>query len=550
MPASFTPSVHEWLTAEAQSVYAATLHPTRQWPWLLVLVDIYGRAGHWDKVSKAFDAFLVKMAPHPLVSAHHSRAKASAAKHLNVPQLLRLPMSEAPDDDDLMTFGNAGNNNIAFDSWETVHPSPLAYAVTAYLKNQKPDKVQKAALALTFLKASLTADIRKTECPSTRSDLKKRGTEDAKDSNKKRSSAIAGKLPFGAPDPTWIESTVRKFARLGKWDLAIGALSPEIFEWASTEARESRVQHGGARGDGSRHGELERVLESLAAFLASKLELKRPAPGQVEGSRACLQVLEILRADMHSDDADTVVVDDGGEVSKEQSTTASATRREERPKEEQGASSQSPVSLCIPYDMCGLAIVKNDQTGGKTDHHQQRQHIDGTSQGGKKEDAKALQWLSAVEVSDREIDAAPKAEQKEKEKVLTKVPTDRKNNEYSLDSTEDVASSALMAQQLRPCSAAISQMVFDDMQRAWVQNPFEDINQAASEQQVSAAFALYEAGVESGAVPEDTHWASPSAGVLDLCYKNFQENQAVPLAALNLVLSDMLRKYAYGEEVS
>ncbi|CAN0243461.1 unnamed protein product, partial [Laminaria digitata] len=205
MLASPSPLVEEWLAVETRGVYASPSRPPRQWqwPWRLVVVDIYGRAGRWAKVSSAFDAFLGEMTFPPSGVAGDAAAAVAAGGSAGagagapppvegerVPQLARLPLPEEWGGSVSVVVGSgntaaatasaaaaaatatgkgvsaadgvgevaadyaAAGAAAAVEPWASVHPSPLAHAVTAYLKH---GRVEEAAQALSFLRDCLAA---------------------------------------------------------------------------------------------------------------------------------------------------------------------------------------------------------------------------------------------------------------------------------------------------------------------------------------------------------------------------------------------------------
>lgn len=466
IPASHSPPVREWLADEAQHVYAAALDPPRTWPWRLVIVDIYGRAGRWAEAAEAFDTYVGETTP------------------------LYTAASVEP--------------------WTSIHPSPLTHVVTAYLKT---GRVEEAARALSFLRASLTAG----------------STDFFRDSGGRSENSDdvgeARDLPLGPPDPTWVDIAVRGFARVGRWDQAIAVLSTEICAWALAETG-ARGRRGDS-GDGGRRGGLDRVLASLELFLGLKMKVKRPARGQVASLVACLEALESIRANYG-----------GGAVAKDVSNPGPSVTPETR-EERQGGGfprHRSPSSFVSDSQDCrreegrdrfsGLNENKTNKSAGGVLEKQHEEVVY----------AEALYWLSLVE-----------QELNNKESMAEHAAFSQSPERGSTDCHSSDAMS--MARLLRSRSATLPQeAVLDAVRKAWVRESFED-SDPSSERRRSAAFALYEAGIESGSLAEGLHWASPTAGVVDLYCKDYGENRAVPLAALNLVLTDMMRRHAYGEEV-
>ena len=177
MLASPSPLVLEWLAVETRGVYASPSRPPRQWqwPWRLVVVDIYGRAGRWAKVTSAFDAFLGEMTFPPGAAAEAGAASGGdpPVEAGRAPELARLPLPEerggsasvvgsgnigaAPATptvaavDAVGGVGEVAAADIAagaatpalVEPWPSIHPSPLAHAVTAYLKHGRVEEAGK-----------------------------------------------------------------------------------------------------------------------------------------------------------------------------------------------------------------------------------------------------------------------------------------------------------------------------------------------------------------------------------------------------------------------
>lgn len=497
MPSSYSPLVQDWLAVESQNVYAVarahrgllTVLTRREWPWRLIVVDIYGRAGRWVKAADAFDAFVGE-----------SFGKATSTNN----HLGRLPLPDEPGGD-LMTADGAA---AAAELWASSHPSPLAHAVTSYIKLSKVDG---ATRTLSFLRACLAAG--SAECCG---DPGRNG---------KLSETDEEELPLGPPDPAWLDVAVRGFGRLGRWDLAAAALSPEICEWVSADT-EARSQRGDQ--EVVERKTLEVVLASLKSFLEHKGGVKRPAEGQVEGARACLEVLVGFETDLFRGSG---AKDDTGL----RPTAVGAT--EATTSEQFGgyASERSPLPLPSSALPQRDVRIDDDKASGK------KSDLDVATETVKEQNrravyAEALRWLPDVEPKRDKAAWAPE-------------PLSRSAESLGDSNFDDGADAASMALLLRCRSAGLTQeALLGVVRQAWLQDSL-DGGADTKERRRSAAFALYEAGMESGTLADDVHWTSTTAGVMDLYCRDYRESRAVPLAALNLVLTDMLRRHAYGQEV-
>lgn len=558
IPASYSPFVEEWLASETQNVYAASIPPRgaaetgaaaeaagaaahnrsprfsrRQWPWRLVVVDIYGRAGRWSEVTDAFDAFLVE--------STNIRSLSGRPRLQKVPG--RLPLPEEPDGDAAVVTASETAAAAAAEPWASVHPAPLAHVVMAYLK---PGKVDAAARALLFLKTSLNrAEVMDSSF-----------TGGAKGCSVcTHGETVNRDLPLGVPDPAWLDAAVRGFARLGRWDLAGIVLSPEICEWAAAHETvavgQQAHQGGGGRGGGGDRKGFGKTRESLRSFLESKLEVKRPARGQVAGARACLEALE--RIFIHGD------AEKAGGAGNSSGLWPRTV-----------ATPVPPVESLVEVALSSCASSRLSTRESKTERRKpgssDEDDINNARERGEKEQqqqlvySEAIRWLSLVELEKRDGAAAaappaalPIAPETSRENTPGS-PLDGLSSPSCGQNQSDAVGDALsLARQLRCRSAALPQeAMLDAVRRAWVSPESADRggSDETKERRRSAAFALYEAGVESGTLAEGAHWASPTAGVMDLYCRDYRENRAVPLAALNLVLTDMLRRHAYGEEVS
>lgn len=456
-------------------------------------MDIYGRGGRWAEAADAFDAFVGE--------------SFGNATNANV-SWGRLPLPEEPGGDLMTADGEAA----AVELWSSVHPSPLAHAVTAYIKLNKVDA---AARTLSSLRTSLTAAASldagygdgDTDDPSR--DSKSCGEEEA--------------LPLGPPDPAWVAIAVRGFARMGRWDLITEVLCPEVCGWASDDA--------GPNGD-ERAGGFQLVLSSLKSFLEHKSRVKKPVPGQVLGAKACLEIIEGIGGDLQGWAGDDVGGAQRGPV-----TETLGEAQEEVVVMVDGASERSVGSSSTASVLHSLhqgleSVEDRAFSSGEYSDGDTRRAVE---QEQRAIYVEALHWLMVVETEG--YGPAP----------LGEASSSRSSSE-ALREDYAAADDGAIARLLRSRAAALEhKAVLEAIRRAWKQDSFED---RGADRRRSAAFALYEAGVETGVVEEDMHWTSPTAGVLDLHCGDYRQNRAVPLAALHLVLKDMLRKYAFEQEVS
>ena len=521
------PLVHEWLAAVAQGgdsaaataaaaadSEGASLPPLpqqqqqqqqqQQWPWLLVVVDIYGRAGRWAAAAEAFDSFLSSKTSASFGDDEDHLGSASASVSASAGStadcFTRLPM---PDE----LGGGGGGGSVSAPrgelstaaaalppgAWASLPSSALAHATTSYLKL---GMAEEAAEVLSFLKAGLgvvSAPSSTAAAAAPAPDPAGLGNGSSSNTGSESRSGLEGEggdgrrrdcgmtPPVGSSDPAWIEGTIRGFARLGGWDLAPAVLSPEIVGWVfSSEAGVGAGITSGGSGSGSGSGRgdgrLALAFESLEAFLESKLMAKRPAAGQVDGARACLELLRACRAG--------------------------------------GAPEGDEQALVYAEALRWLSSPAQASTSGD---------------GG---DVAAGASKTAV---GEQKDAPPP--------VVGAATRERFGDDYR----------AILRSR---CESLPQEAVLRAIGRAWGattegQHAEEGgVRDAATERRRLAAFALYEAGVEANALPADGHWTSQSAGVLSLNYREYQMQDGAPLAALHLVLSDMRRKYAYEEPVS
>lgn len=570
----------------ASASASASRHPaeTRQWPWRLVVVDIYGRASRWAEAAESFDAFLgeVTFPPTPRVellvgSTIHHRGEGAelgsqkAEARAKQKSFVRLPM---PDDFDFDFDFDGGSGSVSnggrchgdnrsgttrglsvlpLASWACFHPSALMHAITAYLKL---GRVEEAAEVLSFLKASVRTsvtsaaagagginDVTEQSChPSKHGGLGSRVVED--DGRRRGRDVASSDLPTGSvycPDPAWIEGAVRGFARVGRWDLARVVISAEIMKWLSSEPGTSSKQSGSSGGGGGGGCGLTPVLVSLKSFLESKLEAKKQTPGQAAGSRACLELLKGIRASGWLNGgtgtasvAVAVAVDEGNMM-----VAPRGGARVRRPDEPEPGNRGE--LLRKPKGTYGRSVDQNQ----KEDQHRQATSSVYTE---------ALRWLFPEEFrgADEDVTPAPETGSTRKGPSSHRPPaSDNENFSSGID-----CRSVLVSR----CESVPPEAMIQAIQRAWSPDGHDRHSEeedeegagdgATKERRRDAAFALYEAGVESKTLSSDAHWVSRSAGVLNLDCSDYKMHHGVPLAALNLVLNDMRQKYAYEESVS
>ncbi|CAM9360389.1 unnamed protein product [Scytosiphon promiscuus] len=595
--ASLSPLVEEWLAVDARMVRAAvnaaraavggpaaSLSAARQWPWRLVMVDIYGRAGQWAKAAHAFDTFVAEVMfpsapPVDRTSSGVRRGKDSGARRAATAERglsARLPL---PDEVDAGGGGGGGGSAVGeglsalpLAAWASFHPSALVHATNAYLKL---GRVEEAAETLSFLKVSVRAAVGDRD----------RGVPNGASENP-GDLRSPGPPPGGGSDPAWIEWTVRGFARVGRWDLAAEVLSPEILRWFSEETGAGRGEQptsgGGVVGDGGRGG-LEPVLESLEAFFESRLAARKPVSGQVAGATTCLELLRgkgsanaSARAEGLPEPALSV-----------QETLEMAPSKKQRGRQVEGMelppAAAAPISPTT-HSQEGTCVAREDgrvqpePSHGAENDGANPSSISISSSSSETVDehgrqvvlacGEALRWLSPERVAPANYDAAVPVETGGEESPTSPPLPLAREDVLSSDSSRSSSSSSEASSMLRSqCRNMPQDALFRAIRRAWVQDAksplyprFKNRDSAAAaagasdggakiEIRRSAAFALYEAGVDSGALPSDAHWTSKSAGVLNLDCMDYQAHHGVPLAALNLVLSDMRRKYAYEEPV-
>lgn len=450
------------------------------------MVDIYGRGGRWAEAADAFDAFVGE--------------SFGNATNTNV-SWGRLPLPEEPGGNLMTADGEAA----AAELWSSVHPSPLAHAVTAYIKLNRVDA---AARTLSFLRTSLTAA--SSVGPG-------RGDGDTDDSS---SCGEEEELPLGPPDPAWVAIAVRGFARMGQWDLITEVLCPEVCGWASDDA--------GPNGS-ERAGSFQLVLNSLKSFLEHKSRVKKPVPGQALGAKACLEIIEDIGGDIRGWAGDGV-----GGAQYQPGTEALGDAQEEVVEGGSGKSTGSSSTLSVLHSLHqGLESVEDPAfSSGEDSDGDMRRAVE---QEQRAVYVEALHWLMVVETEG--YGPAPLGEA-----ASSRSSSEAPREDYA------AADDGAIARLLRSRAAALeNKAVLEAIRRAWKQDSLEG---RGADRRRSAAFALYEAGVDTGVVEEDTHWTSATAGVLDLHCGDYRQNRAVALAALHLVLKDMLRKYAFEQEVS
>ncbi|CBJ30481.1 expressed unknown protein [Ectocarpus siliculosus] len=608
MVASPSSLVQEWLAADRQRIRDAAAAaavetppshpPERQWPWRLVAVDIYGRANRWAAAAEAFDAFIGDMG---FPSSRNGRRRRRRRRRRSVEGTAEMEEEGEEEEEEEVEEeeeeeahvsariakptrlplpeefgGGAGGGGgkkkagefsspLPLQAWLSFHPSAIAHAITAYLKL---GRVEEAAEVLSFLKASVRAG-GATPAAGGLSPGYVGGSEEGGGYGGR-----AGSDPSlsGPPtvDPGWMEGTVRGFTRAGKWDMALEVLSTDIVAWFSAET-------GGDRrsGDGGGGARLVAASESLEAFLEAKLEAKKPASGQVAGSKACLELLKVAAG------AQRGVSGDGGAAIATAAAAAATAAEEENDRpaasavavlapgsrgREQGwqreettpsataatAAAPSPVarethgSDRVPGKGCDtpepgggdarVGKAEGDGSGSSepvVDRHRQDALVY----------TEAIRWLlPGGRLAPDRADGGTTPEAAGGDIPAHLLP--------AIELFSDGCRSMLRS----GCRSASQEAVLQTMCKVWggaggTAVAAEDAGDATKERRRSASLALYEAGVESKALPADAHWASQSAGVLNLDCVDYQMHHGMPLAALNLVLSDMRRKYAYEETV-
>lgn len=594
MVASPSPLVQEWLAADRQmirdaaaaaAVEAPPSHPPeRQWPWRLVAVDIYGRANRWPAAAEAFDAFIGEMGFPPSRNGRRRRSVEGTAEmqeegeeeqeeeeqeeaHVSarIAKPTRLPLPEE-------FGGGAGGGGgkkkagefsspLPLQAWLSFHPSAIAHAITAYLKL---GRAEEAAEVLSFLKASVRAG-GATPAAGGLSPGYVGGSEEGGGCGGR-----AGSDPSlsGPPtvDPGWLEGTVRGFTRAGKWDMALEVLSTDIVDWFSAETGGDR-RPGGGGGAG-----LAAASESLEAFLEAKLEAKKPASGQVAGSKACLELLKVATGAQRgvSGDGDAAIATAAAaaatpaeeENDRPAAVPAAASRgREQGWQREETTPSATAATAAAPSPVARETHGSNRVPGKRCDTPEPG---GGDARVGKAEGGGSG---SSEPVVDRHRqDALVYTEAIRWLLPGGRLAPDRTDGDGTTpEAGGDIPAHLLPAIELfsdgcqsmlrSGCRGASREAVLQTIRKVWggaggTAVAAEDAGNATKERRRSAALALYEAGVESKALPADAHWASQSAGVLNLDCVDYQMHHVMPLAALNLVLSDMRRKYAYEETVS
>ncbi|CAN0206011.1 unnamed protein product, partial [Ectocarpus sp. 12 AP-2014] len=603
MVASPSPLVQEWLAADrrrirdaaAAAVEAPPSHPPeRQWPWRLVAVDIYGRAKRWAAAAEAFDAFIGEMGFPPSRDGRRRRRRrrrsvegtaemqeereeeqeeqeqeeAHVSARIATPTRLPLPEEFGGG----AGGGGGGKKAVEFSSplplqaWSSFHPSAIAHAITAYLKL---GRVGEAAEVLSFLKASVSAG-GATHAAGGLSPGYVGGSEEGGGCGGRAGSDPSLSDP-PAVDPGWMEGTVRGFARAGKWDMALEVLSTDIVAWFSAETGGDR-RSGGGGGAG-----LAAASESLEAFLEAKLEAKKPASGQVAGSKACLELLKVAAGAQRgvSGDGDATIAtaaaaaataaeeENDRPAASAVAVPAAALRGQEQgwQREETTPSATAATAAAAPSPVARETHGSDRVPGKRCDTPEP---VGGDARVGKAEGGGSG---SSEPVVDRHRqDALVYTEAIRWLLPGGRLAPDRTDGDGTTPEAAggDIPAHLLPAIELfsNGCRSmlrsgrrsASQEAVLQTICKVWggtggTAAAAEDAGDATKERRRSAALALYEAGVESKTLPADAHWASQSAGVLNLDCMDYQMHHGMPLAALNLVLSDMRRKYAHEETV-
>lgn len=485
---------------------------------LLTAMDIYGRAGRWAEVAEAFSTLAYGDTP----SGSFPGATTDSC--------------------------SAADAAVAGDLLAAIHSAPLAFAVTAYLKL---GQVEVAAAALSAMRASLRSEgiavgaVPGVGTPWTSPGVTTRiasgrgrnGGGDEAESRAVEEETLADGVGGDStkefvymgrhPDVAWVNLTVRAFVRRGRWDLAAAVLSPEICEWACVETVATRKVRQQSTKDGAGDDvrrEMEKLRQSLGAFLETKATAKRPAHGTVEGAKACIRALE--RA--------------AGTVGTHRSVPPSCgisplvTVKPTVEEVEDGEHVGKDRSLEGPLE------AGSDATAGKNGRPKTRTEL---------VRAEALRALASSEVQ-RE---APGIVEEASSTTFSEL-SDLRNTLppwLPVDFAEGANNAGEVTDELlRSRASCLSAgVILAAVRRAWAsdscrgEEEMHDIGKCA-------ALALYEAGVDAGKLSAGVQWASSAAGVMDLSGGNFSNNQAAGMCALHVVLKDMLRQYAFKEEVS
>lgn len=535
--------------------YHRRLHktPTYQgwlWPNLLVAIDVYGRAGRWAEVADAFSALAYGVTP-------HSTFPAGAKKRRGRPPV------KNPKKDDAVPAAAAAT------PLAPLHPSPLAYAVTACLKF---DQVEEAAAALSGMQVSLRSDaakvgaVRRGGIPRTSFGVRmgaapgkgEDGGDDDAESLAVQEEAFVDKVDAdsteefgymgGHPDAAWIDSTVRAFLKVDRPDLAAAVLSPEICRWACVDsvAREEIQQNAreSGEGDGVR-GVMEKLRQSLGRFLEKEAGAKRSTHGTVEGVKSCVQALELAveavgrsRSFSSSGSPQAGTVESAGKPEAEDSEHADEEQSLRCPLEAVAEAEHSEhvgedQSLGCPLESVGKAedsdnLGKDQSLGCSLEAGSDT--ADGNGEARTRTElvnAEALRRLTSPEI---QVEAC---------------------GELPAEFRQDANSSGGVTDELlRSRIAGLSaDGILAAMRRAWASDSFR-LDEEIRDIGKLAALAMYEAAVDAGKLSAGAQWASTAAGVVDLSGGHFSTSQAVGMGALNVVLKDMLRHYAYEKEVS
>ncbi|CAN0002286.1 unnamed protein product [Ectocarpus sp. 4 AP-2014] len=596
MVASPSPLVQNWLAADRQrirdaaaaaaAVEAPPSHPPeRQWPWRLVAVDIYGRANLWAAAAEAFDAFIGEMGFPPSRNGRRRRRRRRSVEgtaeipekeeeeeeeaqvSARIAKPTRLPL---PEEFGGGSGGGGGKKKtgelsspLPLQAWSSFHPSAIAHAITAYLKL---GRVEEAADVLSFLKASVRAG-GATPAAGGLNPGYVGGSEEGGECGGRAGSnpSLSGALTI---DPGWMEGTVRGFTRAGKWDMALEVLSTDIFAWFSTETGGDR-RSGGGGGAG-----LAAASESLEAFLEAKLEAKKPASGQVAGSKACLELLKVAagaqRGVLGNGDAAIATAAAAAPTAAEEendrpaasavAVPAAASRGREQGWQREETTPSATAATAAALSPVARETHGSDRVQGKRCDTPEPGGGDarvGKAEGGgsgssepvvdrHRQDAlvytEAIRWLlPGGRLAPDRTDGDGKTPEAGGDIPAHLLP--------AIELFSDGCRSMLQS----GCRSTSQEAVLQTICKVWggggAAVAAEDAGDTTKERRRSAALALYEAGVESKALPADAHWVSKSAGVLNLDCVDYQMHHGMPLAALNLVLSDMRRKYAYEETV-
>lgn len=499
------------------------------WPNLLVVMDIYGCAGRWAEVLKAFQA----------ISSASNTAGAgldcgsSSVSHRDAASQDRESIGVEPDVTAMTAGAEAGRPQAP------LHPGPLAYAVTACINLVKVDE---AAVALAYMLDSLRSH-RATAVAATTTRGGTPPTPDivggamaaggenyserieARSLNNEAEATITGSAGGDIGDRKvyvgeslgiqWLDATVRGFARADRWDLAIAVLSPEVCVWVSVGGDVHQVSDMVDRGDG-RQG-IQQLRLSLAPFFASILNAIPANPKQIEGATACLEALKTAMK----------LVDTGIPLDYSSEYVSVETRRSLTVEVEATEGKELGTSKSFPGQ---------PEAGSTAECREARRREESIY-------AEVLRCLSSavVEYNPSWVARVTSNVFKPPRRLVSPPPSADPDGDYiNLRRATD--------ELIRSCIAGLpAATVLDAVRLAWESNEchgeMRDVGR-------HAALRLYEAGVHARTLSAGIQWVSATAGAVDLSTEFICSHEEIGVGALHVVLSDMLRRHAYDEEVS